>query len=126
MPTYLLAKEQLARIQTPLTESTETQVKNSAEFMGQIREKELCEGEIMQWRRKTAVTGGAQWVYHMSTLIDRDVLKDCHARGGTWPWCPPGSATYVMISFDVVSLFTKVEEMQAIHSRLLQDESLED
>ena len=78
-PTYLLANE-LARILTLLTGSTETQVKNSAEFVGRIREKELREGEIM-------------------------------------------------ISFDVMSLFTKVpiqEAMQAIHSRLLQDESLED
>ena len=56
---------------TPLTGSKETQVKNSAEFVGRIREKKPREGEIM-------------------------------------------------ISFDVVSLFTKVpiqEEMQAIHSR---------
>ena len=78
-PTYLLAKE-LARILMPLAGSTETQVKNSAEFVRRIREKEPQEGEIM-------------------------------------------------ISFDVVSLFTKVptqEAMQAIHSLLLQDKSLED
>jgi hypothetical protein len=75
-PTYLLAKE-LARILTPLAGSTETQVKNSAEFVRRIKPQE---GEIM-------------------------------------------------ISFDLVSLFTKVpiqEAMQAINSRLLQDESLKD
>ena len=29
---------------------------------------------------------------------NRDLLKDCHARGGTCPWCPPGSATYVILN----------------------------
>ena len=35
-------------------------------------------------------TVGVSHVHH-----NRDLLKDCHARGGTCPWCPPGSATYV-------------------------------
>ena len=77
--TYRLAKE-LARILTPLAGGTETQVKNSTEFVQQIEEIEPQEGEVI-------------------------------------------------VSFDVVSLFTKVpiqEAMQAIHSRLTQDESLED
>ena len=34
-------------------------------------------------------TMGVSHVYH-----NRDLLKDYHARGGTCPWCPPGSATY--------------------------------
>ena len=37
--------------------------------------------------------GGTVGVSHV--YPNRDVLKDCHARGGTCPWCPPGSATYV-------------------------------
>lgn len=45
-PAYLLVKE-LAWMLTPLTGSKETQVKNSAEFVGRIREKKPREGEIM-------------------------------------------------------------------------------
>ena len=78
-PTYQLAKE-LARILTLLAGGTETQVKNSTEFVRQIKEMEPQEGEMM-------------------------------------------------ISFDVVSLFTKVliqEAIQAIHFCLTQDKSLED
>ena len=33
--------------------------------------------------------GGEQVHYN------RDLLKRNHSRGGTCPWCPPGSATYV-------------------------------
>ena len=38
--------------------------------------------------------GGTMGVSHV--YPNRDVLKDCQARGGTCPWCPPGSATYVL------------------------------
>ena len=34
-------------------------------------------------------TVGVSHVYH-----NRDLLKDRHTRGGTCPWCPPGSAAY--------------------------------
>ena len=37
-------------------------------------------------------TVGESRVYH-----NRDLLKEYHARGGTCPWCPPGSATYVVV-----------------------------
>ena len=42
----------------------------------------------MQWRRKTAVTGGTVGVSHV--YPNRDVLKDCHVRGGGHvPLVPP-------------------------------------
>ena len=37
--------------------------------------------------------GGTVGVSHV--YPNRNVLKDCQARGGgACPWCPPGSATY--------------------------------
>ena len=60
--------------------------------------------------------GGTVGISHV--YPNRDVLKDCHARGGTCPWCPPGSATYVKnwegeLKFHVASInFTKLHVWQ--------------
>ena len=85
----------------------------TARSLGEMGNDRLCLMEMIvtaldrgSWRmvspQSLAEEDGYDWGGTMDgeqVHYNRDLLKESHSRGGTCPWCPPGSATtYASVS----------------------------